>query len=56
MIKNVTQDDLHSKIRIFLEKKKVIYSIKVFGKCLVAVYCLLSQYSLLSVIQSCINV
>lgn len=55
MIKNVTQDDLHFKIRIFLEKK-VIYSIKVFGKCLVAVYCLLSQYSLLSVIQSCINV
>jgi len=55
MIKNVTRDDLHFKM-IFLGKKKVICNIKVFGKRLVAAYCLLSQYSMLSVIQSCINV
>lgn len=51
MIKNVTRDDFHFKIMILLEKKKkVIHNIKVFGKHLVAVYCLLSQYSLLSFI------
>lgn len=49
MIKNVTRDDLHFKIMILLGKK-VIHNIKVFGKHLVAVYCLLSQYSLLSFI------
>lgn len=42
MIKNVTRDDLHFKIMLFLEKKLVIYNIKVFGKHSFAVYCLLS--------------
>lgn len=57
MIKNVTRDDFNFKIMILLEKKKkVIHNIKVFGKHLVAVYCLLSQYSLLFFIESCINV
>lgn len=50
MIKNITRDDFHFKIMILLEKKKVFHNIKVFGKHLVAVYCLLSQYSLLSFI------